>query len=336
MSLCACGDVNLYLTQEKAEALLDTVEEYTATHSLPAQSGSAALSNAVTASQIPSAAAVQSAAEQTAVTQPAQASQVAAITFSDDNASLTASAQTASSSAAVGAFGTTSDPTSGTVSVIKSPTSETVAVGGSALFIAHASNATSITWMLANSNASVIINAADAPYYFSGLSVSGCNSDQLRLSNIPLSMNGWQVQAKFEGNGGPIYSGIASISVYQVQYVRCNPQPCPPRPPHESGCHCVDCCGSAGTVIEIPLDTETDSSGSSGSSDSSGTAVPASSGTTNDNANTNTNTNTSDVTVNVNVNVNPDGSGTSNSSETSTSSGDGSGNSGDTGSGEGA
>ena len=104
------------------------------------------------------------------------------------------------------------------VRVTKSPTSESVPYGGACMFIAHAANATSITWYIANSDASLIIPAAEAPAYVSGLSVSGVNNDTLYLSGIPAMMNGCQVQACFTGEGGPVYTEVAKIWTYQPSY----------------------------------------------------------------------------------------------------------------------
>ena len=103
----------------------------------------------------------------------------------------------------------------GHVYVTKSPTSESVPYGGSCMFIAHAANATSVTWYIANSDASLITTVAEAPNRVSGLSVSGANSDTLVLYGIPSYMNGCQVQACFNGEGGPVYSDIARIWTYQ-------------------------------------------------------------------------------------------------------------------------
>jgi hypothetical protein len=83
------------------------------------------------------------------------------------------------------------------------------------MFIAHAANATSVTWYIANSDASLITTVAEAPNRVSGLSVSGANSDTLVLYGIPSYMNGCQVQACFNGEGGPVYSDIARIWTYQ-------------------------------------------------------------------------------------------------------------------------
>ena len=81
-----------------------------------------------------------------------------------------------------------------------------------------------MTWYIANSDASIICAASDAPYSVSGLYVSGANSDTLRLSGIPSWWNGCQVQACFTGEGGPVYTEAARIWTYQpaVQPTRCS------------------------------------------------------------------------------------------------------------------
>ena len=128
------------------------------------------------------------------------------------------------------------------VRVTKSPTSESVPYGGAAIFIARADYDTSITWYIANSDASVIYNVSDAPYYIQGLVVYGQGTETLTLCEIPSWMNGWQVQAGFTGKDGPVYSDVAYIWTYQLaQPVYCEPvwcgwdpspvPPCPPNPP---------------------------------------------------------------------------------------------------------
>ena len=101
------------------------------------------------------------------------------------------------------------------VYVTKSPTSESVPYGGSCSFIAHAANATSVTWYIYSGDGSIVTAASDAPYSVSGLYVNGGNSDTLYLSGIPSWWNGCQVQACFTGEGGPVYSDIARIWTYQ-------------------------------------------------------------------------------------------------------------------------
>ncbi len=147
----------------------------------------------------------------TAVADPATATDIKA-----------SSASPATSSAAVpGPFNTVLGSTfaNGNVRVTKSPTSESVPYGGSCMFIAHAANATSVTWYIANSDCSLITTAAEAPGNVPGLSVSGSNSDTLVLSGIPSWMNGCQVQACFTGDGGPVYTEIARIWTYEEEQV---------------------------------------------------------------------------------------------------------------------
>ena len=99
------------------------------------------------------------------------------------------------------------------VTVTKSPSGEAVAKGGTAEFVARAENATGRTWRLVSADASNTINASVAPDYFKGLWVDGLYDDKLTLGNIPESMNGWYVECKFEGAGGPVYTSGAKITV---------------------------------------------------------------------------------------------------------------------------
>ncbi len=117
-----------------------------------------------------------------------------------------------------GPFNTTLDYTgavSSRVRVTKSPTSESVPYGGSCMFIAHAANATSVTWYIASADSGTILTAYEAADKVSGLHVSGGNTDTLSLSGIPSWMNGCQVQACFTGEGGPVYTDIAKIWTYE-------------------------------------------------------------------------------------------------------------------------
>lgn len=99
------------------------------------------------------------------------------------------------------------------VTITKSPLSETVAPGGTAVFTSYADNATSVNWIVASPDRKTIYNLADAPNHFPGLQVSGVYSNVVTLSNIPVIMNGWEIQSYFDGNGGPKYSADAFIFV---------------------------------------------------------------------------------------------------------------------------
>ncbi len=134
------------------------------------------------------------------------------------------SANTNAASVNIGAASPKSDtPDSSMTSVLnrvrvtKNPTSESVPYGGSCIFIAHAANATSVTWILTTSDGSISAPAYEAADNISGLYVSGGNTDTLRLSGIPSWMNGCMVQACFTGEGGPVYTEAARIWTYQQQ-----------------------------------------------------------------------------------------------------------------------
>lgn len=90
----------------------------------------------------------------------------------------------------------------GQLKVTKNPTGETVDVGGSATFVARADNAASHVWRIVSKDTTKTVFAKDAPSYFSGLRVSGADTDTLVLSNIPASMNEWSVECKFVGADG--------------------------------------------------------------------------------------------------------------------------------------
>ena len=99
------------------------------------------------------------------------------------------------------------------VTVTKHPTGETVNEGGSALFIARADNATEIIWRLVSPDGYTSYNCSDAPSYFPGLQVVGLGTESLSLLNIPYALNGWKVEAKFNGKDGPVFSHGAAITV---------------------------------------------------------------------------------------------------------------------------
>ena len=102
-----------------------------------------------------------------------------------------------------------------TVKITKSPTSETVYEGGSALFIAKAENYDRIVWITVSPDKRTSYEIGDAPGHFSGLVIEGQGTGNLRLNNIPYSMNGWRIQAYFTGNGGPSYTAGAYLTVLQ-------------------------------------------------------------------------------------------------------------------------
>lgn len=108
-------------------------------------------------------------------------------------------------------------PVAARVYATKSPTDEYVIEGGYAQFVARAENDTGITWFLATPDASRCITIMEAPHYFHGLSIQGYNTDTLTLMNIPLSMSGYKIQARYDGFGGPVHTNMATIWVVTLK-----------------------------------------------------------------------------------------------------------------------
>lgn len=103
--------------------------------------------------------------------------------------------------------------------ITKNPGGETVDADGKASFIAKADNDTEITWYLIKGKTKV--KAKDATKKFSGLKVSGSSEEKLLLTNIPASLDGWQVYAVFANDAGSVESAKATIKVN----VKATPKP---------------------------------------------------------------------------------------------------------------
>ena len=99
----------------------------------------------------------------------------------------------------------------GAIKITKHPTGETVNEGGSCSFIARAENDESRHWYFTKSG--VVVDAADVSAYFPGLTVSGVGKEQVKLSHIPVSMNGWSAYCVFYGKDGSVSSNKAGITV---------------------------------------------------------------------------------------------------------------------------
>lgn len=108
--------------------------------------------------------------------------------------------------------------------ITKHPTGETVEPGGEAKFIARADFADEFVWRIVSKDTTNTITAKEAPSYFSGLQVSGTDTDTLVLSNIPTSMNGWSVECRFKNANGSSFTTGAVISVYDSS-VMTTPKP---------------------------------------------------------------------------------------------------------------
>ena len=98
------------------------------------------------------------------------------------------------------------------VLITKNPSSESLAIGGKTWFIAHAENAYSLTWELVDPDGN-IHSVSDAMAQHSGLLLEVLEGDTIAVSNVPLSLNGWGVQARFDGQGNSATTSPAYIYV---------------------------------------------------------------------------------------------------------------------------
>ena len=96
--------------------------------------------------------------------------------------------------------------------ITKHPTGETKTAGDSAVFIAHADGADSAQWFLISPDGTVIslINAGSG---VSGATVSGADSDVLKISNLTVEYSGAKVFCSFSNEAGSTESGAAEITV---------------------------------------------------------------------------------------------------------------------------
>ena len=93
--------------------------------------------------------------------------------------------------------------------ITKNPTSEALAIGGKTWFIAHADNATSMSWELVDPNG-IVYTLANAMAMNPGLNLQALEGDTIAVSNVPQSVNGWGVQATFYNQ----YDSVSTAPAY--------------------------------------------------------------------------------------------------------------------------
>ena len=96
--------------------------------------------------------------------------------------------------------------------ITKNPTSESLSIGGTTWFIAHAQNANRLTWQGVSPDG-LVYSAAELLALHPGLRLENQANDTLAVKNVPASLNGWGFQARFEGTGGIAVSTPAYIYV---------------------------------------------------------------------------------------------------------------------------
>lgn len=98
------------------------------------------------------------------------------------------------------------------VVITKNPTSESLAIGGTTWFIARATNADTLTWQVVSPDGR-IYTTAEALRLHPGLKLDTQGSDTLAVRSVPLSLNGWGFQARFDGPGGTAVTTAAYVYV---------------------------------------------------------------------------------------------------------------------------
>lgn len=98
--------------------------------------------------------------------------------------------------------------------VTKHPTGETVEEGGEATFVAKAKYAQSYQWELI-SPLGTTCDCTDASKIFPGLTVTGPDTQKIKLTNIPLELDGCRIRCKFSA-GEDVYSDWATIHVTEI------------------------------------------------------------------------------------------------------------------------
>ena len=102
------------------------------------------------------------------------------------------------------------------ITITKDPTGETIFAGGLCSFIAHADNGTIKSWIFIDKDKKEY-TPTEAAAQNSGLVISGAGSDQIVLSSVPASLNGWSVLARYENGDVTKDSGAALITVYSYE-----------------------------------------------------------------------------------------------------------------------
>ncbi len=108
---------------------------------------------------------------------------------------------------------TAAPSSSGLPVVTKSPTSETVAPGGSCWFVAKYRDAVYAEWHFVSPDGSRDLDYSQAAKEFSGLEIVDGYASSMQLKNIPASLNGWKVYCRFSNKAGAVKTDKASITV---------------------------------------------------------------------------------------------------------------------------
>ena len=96
--------------------------------------------------------------------------------------------------------------------ITKNPSSEAISVGGKTWFIAHADNNVAPVWLVQSPD-NQRYTLDDAMAANPGLQLEVLPQDTIAVSNVPISVNGWAVVARFDGEGGSLFTEPAYLYV---------------------------------------------------------------------------------------------------------------------------
>jgi len=96
--------------------------------------------------------------------------------------------------------------------ITKDPLGENLAPGSATYFTATAENYTILTWEFVSPDGAVY-SVTETMSRHAGLMVDTSRDNRVDLSKVPLSLNGWSVQARFDGPGGSATTKSALITV---------------------------------------------------------------------------------------------------------------------------
>ena len=111
----------------------------------------------------------------------------------------------------------TAQPAAAPVVITKNPSSEALSIGGKTWFIAHANNAHTLTWSILSPDGRTY-SLAEAMQLHPGLKLEALEGDTIAVSNVPASLNGWGIQARFDGAGG--YQTTSPAYIYVGDYTK--------------------------------------------------------------------------------------------------------------------
>ncbi len=114
---------------------------------------------------------------------------------------------------------TVTTSTDGVPKVTKSPTSETVSVGGSCYFVAKYEDAIWAEWHFVNPDGTRDLLYTDAAKEFPTLEIINGYTSTMQLKNIPETLNYWKVYCRFSNNIGAANTTSAMITVTGQQNV---------------------------------------------------------------------------------------------------------------------